>query len=209
MYCKIGIGVIFFIVQVTLLDSFGLGRVVMQRNRLSTEILTNYHCFNQAKTKASLYASSAESDVEWDPYSAPKLDFDECYYAVLEVDPRGDVQKIKKAYHKLVLKYHPDNKESDTEKALGNKQMMVINNAYKILKDTSTRQEYDTKRSKGLVGGRAGVKGTGQNHPRYAKQKPSSSPPPPPNPTTTRPSASVKSPNSVRTPQSDRVWDWE
>lgn len=185
----------------------------MQRNRRSTDILPSFHrTWQREKSLSTLYDSSIESSTEWDPYSAPKLDFDECYYAVLEVDPRGDVQQIKKAYYKIVIKYHPDNKESESEKALGNKQMMVINNAYKILKDPSTRQEYDTKRSRGLLGGQSGVKGAGQNHPRYAK-KPSPPPPTPRpssySPTSSRTSSSVKSPNSVRTSQSDRVWQWD
>ena len=44
------------------------------------------------------------------------------------------------------MQYHPDNKKSNAEKDLANKQMMAINNAYKILKDEESRQLYDKQR---------------------------------------------------------------
>lgn len=44
------------------------------------------------------------------------------------------------------FKYHPDNKNSEVEKQLCNRQMMVINAAYKVLKDPETRAKYDQKR---------------------------------------------------------------
>ena len=46
----------------------------------------------------------------------------------------------------MVFKYHPDNKEGDSAKELANRQMMVINAAYKVLKDVALRSEYDRKR---------------------------------------------------------------
>lgn len=63
----------------------------------------------------------------------------------------------------MVLQYHPDSKTSQTEKDLANKQMMVINNAYKILKDVSLRSIYDLQRSRGLYGSNAGIKGSSVN----------------------------------------------
>ena len=86
---------------------------------------------------------SAMDEMDWDPKSAPKLDFDEDFYKVLEV-PRDIEQKdLKRAYYKMVFKYHPDNKEGDEAKALCNKQMMVINAAYKVLKEPTLRARYD------------------------------------------------------------------
>ena len=66
----------------------------------------------------------------WDPYMAPKLDFDECYYDVLEANSSYDTKELKKAYYKVVYKYHPDTKETEEEKELSNKQMMVSNCSY-------------------------------------------------------------------------------
>lgn len=112
------------------------------------------------KGKHSLASSSAtNNDMTWpDPKSAPKLDFDEDYYSVLEVSPTIDSKSLKKEYYKLVFKYHPDNKQLDSEKALCNKQMMVINAAYKVLKDEALREAYDKKRKMGFTGAKAAVK---------------------------------------------------
>ena len=90
--------------------------------------------------------SFSSNDMNWDPKSAPKLDFEEDYYSVIEVSPTIDSKALKKAYYKIVFKYHPDNKEGEAAKSLCNKQMMVINNAYKVLKDETTRKIYDAKR---------------------------------------------------------------
>lgn len=106
------------------------------------------------------------------PKSSPKLDYDECYYKVLEVDPIVDLKELKRAYYKVVFKYHPDNKVdiTETEKELCNKQMMVINGAYRVLKNSLTRTEYNKKRALGLYGAKAGVKGSGTNDSRYTNK---------------------------------------
>lgn len=93
--------------------------------------------------------------MNWDPKSAPKLDFNEDFYAVLDVDPLIDQKDLKRAYYKIVFRYHPDNKEGEAAKALCNKQMMVINNAYKVLKEVDQRAIYDRKRQLGLYGNAA------------------------------------------------------
>ena len=90
--------------------------------------------------------------MDWDPSSGPKLDFEEDYYSVLEISTSALSEDIKKAFYRLVGKYHPDGKESPEEKSLGNKQMMVINNAYRILRDAQLREEYDAQRRLGRVG---------------------------------------------------------
>jgi curved DNA-binding protein CbpA len=90
--------------------------------------------------------SGAREDMNWDPKSAPKLDFNEDFYSILEVDPEVNSKELKKAYYRMVFKYHPDNKEGEKAKDLCNKQMMVINAAYKVLKDPEQRAAYDRKR---------------------------------------------------------------
>lgn len=82
---------------------------------------------------------------QWNTKEAPKLDFNENLYEIIEAAEDASPEELKKAYYKVVFKYHPDNKESDAEKELCNRQMMVINHAYKILKDPVSREEYDKK----------------------------------------------------------------
>ena len=61
------------------------------------------------------------------------------YYEILGVDENADLDTIKKAYHKLVRKYHPDvSKEPDAVQKTAE-----VNEAYETLKDTQKRTEYD------------------------------------------------------------------
>ena len=90
--------------------------------------------------------SSSAAESEWNTKEAEKLDFTEDFYSVLEVDPSASQADLKRQYYKIVFKYHPDNKVTEKEKALSNKQMMVINAAYKVLKDPDARAKYDMKR---------------------------------------------------------------
>ena len=96
----------------------------------------------------NLFLKDTNNEMNWDPKAAPKLDFNEDYYSVLEAPPNIDSKELKKQYYKIVFQYHPDGKKTEKEKELSNKQMMVINNAYKILKNDVTRKEYDIKRNK-------------------------------------------------------------
>ena len=70
---------------------------------------------------------NATTEMTWDIKSAPKLDFDEDYYSVLEVDSKIAAKDLKKAYYSIVFIYHPDRKLDVADKELANKQMMVIN----------------------------------------------------------------------------------
>ncbi len=68
------------------------------------------------------------------------------YYDVLGVDKNADLKTIKKAFHKLALKYHPDrNKSPDAEE-----RFKEIATAYGILSDTKKRAEYDTRGFSGV-----------------------------------------------------------
>ena len=111
-----------------------------------------------------LKVASADSEMNWDPKSGPKLDFNEDYYSVLDVESTVEAKELKKAYYKLVFKYHPDNIENESSKSLCNKQMMVINGAYRILKNINLRIMYDRQRRKGLVGAGAGIKESSVNN---------------------------------------------
>jgi DnaJ-domain-containing protein 1 len=55
----------------------------------------------------------------------PKLDFEEDFYSVLEVEPTVDQKTLKRCYYKVVFKYHPDNKSGIEEKELCNRQVSL------------------------------------------------------------------------------------
>jgi molecular chaperone DnaJ len=58
------------------------------------------------------------------------------YYEVLGVPKSASQDEIKKAFHKLAHKYHPD-------KGGDEKKFKEINEAYQVLSDTSKRAQYD------------------------------------------------------------------
>lgn len=66
------------------------------------------------------------------------IDFNIDYYKVLNVKPTSTIEQIKKQYKKLALKHHPDK---------GGKadNFRLINEAYTILSDESTRSIYNSK----------------------------------------------------------------
>lgn len=117
--------------------------IVIHHHSYGKRATNSYH-FNLKKT--SLSSTSSDADMNWDPRAAPKLDFNEDYYIVLEVSPDVNAQDLKKAYYRLVFDYHPDRKKTEEAKSLCNKQMMVINNAYKVLKEPKSKSEYDIQR---------------------------------------------------------------
>ncbi|WP_018249132.1 DnaJ domain-containing protein [Orenia marismortui] len=66
----------------------------------------------------------------------------EDYYKILGVNQDADSSKIKKAYRKLALKYHPDRNSGDKN---AEKRFKKISKAYEVLSDKQSRKEYDTK----------------------------------------------------------------
>jgi len=60
------------------------------------------------------------------------------YYEILGVHKNASKDEIKKAYHNLAHKYHPDKTKGDDKK------FKEINEAYQVLSDDKKRAEYDT-----------------------------------------------------------------
>ncbi len=64
-------------------------------------------------------------------------------YEILGVNKNATDHEIKKAYLKLVAKYHPDHHKDDKDKKAAEEKMKEINAAYDILKDKEKRSRYD------------------------------------------------------------------
>ncbi len=71
------------------------------------------------------------------------------FYEILETDKKASKDEIKKAFHKMAHKYHPDKKGGDEAK------FKEVNEAYQVLSDDARRQSYDTY-------GNADMHGAGQ-----------------------------------------------
>ena len=63
------------------------------------------------------------------------------YYEVLGVDKGADEAKIKKAYKRLAMKYHPDRNAGD--KAGAEKKFKEVRKAYDVISDPQKRAAYD------------------------------------------------------------------
>src|SRR6187397_2499161 len=63
-----------------------------------------------------------------------------CYYETLEVERNADESKLKSAFRKLAMKWHPDKNPGDATSEVRFKE---INEAYEVLKDGEKRAAYD------------------------------------------------------------------
>src|SRR5205807_6670498 len=63
-----------------------------------------------------------------------------CYYETLEVDRTADESKLKAAFRKLAMKWHPDKNPGDATSEVKFKE---INEAHEVLKDGDKRAAYD------------------------------------------------------------------
>src|ERR1700748_3263394 len=63
-----------------------------------------------------------------------------CYYETLEVERNADDTKLKTAFRKLAMKWHPDRNPGDAQSEVRFKE---INEAYEVLKDGDKRAAYD------------------------------------------------------------------
>ncbi|MEI6494920.1 MAG: molecular chaperone DnaJ [bacterium] len=77
------------------------------------------------------------------------------YYEILGLDKKASKDEVKKAFHKLAHKYHPDKTGGDDVK------FKEINEAYQTLSDDSKRSQYDTYGQTFNGGGGGGPGGFG------------------------------------------------
>ena len=81
-------------------------------------------------------------------------------YEVLGVARDASDADIKKAYHKLVMKYHPDKNPGDKS---AEEKFKEVNNAFDILKDPQKRAAYDRFGDAAFAGGNGASAGAGFN----------------------------------------------
>ena len=60
------------------------------------------------------------------------------YYEILGIDKKASKDDIKKAFHKLAHKYHPDKNSGESDK------FKEVSEAYATLSDDKKRAEYDS-----------------------------------------------------------------
>lgn len=66
------------------------------------------------------------------------------YYKIVGFESNTSENDIKKAYKKLVIKWHPDkNNQSEVARKLAEKTFRDMNDAYTVLSDTKKKQMYD------------------------------------------------------------------
>ncbi|GAA6036543.1 hypothetical protein JCM8097_003560 [Rhodosporidiobolus ruineniae] len=75
------------------------------------------------------------------------------YYQILGVDRNADEAKIKSAYKKMALKFHPDRNQGSEE---ASKKFKEVSEAYEVLSDKDKRSIYDQFGEEGLKGGMPG-----------------------------------------------------
>ncbi len=95
------------------------------------------------------------------------------YYSILGVTKKATQAEIKKAFRKLVMKYHPDKNPDDDAAA---KKMVELNEAYAIIGNEKLRKEYDqisvaTSRGKSSSSKPYGYRSANENHRRSQHYK--------------------------------------
>lgn len=66
------------------------------------------------------------------------------YYKILEISTNANKDEMKKAFRQLAKKYHPDRNSGD-ENAL--RMFQEVNEAYEVLSNDKSKEEYDKKRA--------------------------------------------------------------
>ncbi len=72
--------------------------------------------------------------------ASPRVQKD--FYKILGIEKQASTDDIKKAHHKLAVKWHPDKNQNNEEAAA---KFRDIQEAYEVLKDVEKREQYDNE----------------------------------------------------------------
>jgi len=98
-------------------------------NRIKNIVKSNINCKNEKEIDISSYEDIYYEDVKEIPEEENKLK--KKYYKILELEYGANFSSIKKAYKKLLKKYHPDLYQTKPEKQkVAQKITRQINEAY-------------------------------------------------------------------------------
>lgn len=67
------------------------------------------------------------------------------YYEILNCQPTDSIDVIKKSYQALILKYHPDKQDSNSQHDDNIERFHEIDEAWKVLRDMEKRKQYDAE----------------------------------------------------------------
>jgi len=89
--------------------------------------------------------------IEWTPAVEARKVADDSYYRLLGVSPEASETELRKAYHKLALKWHPDKhrQKSEAEQKQAEEKFKELSVAYDTLSDPDKRRKYDNAGGKG------------------------------------------------------------
>ncbi len=75
------------------------------------------------------------------------------YYTLLSVEPTATADAVRHAFHRVALKYHPDNHTGGGPERLARANQIYRRGAeaYRVLSNPQTRREYDAQLARGAL----------------------------------------------------------
>jgi len=119
-------------------------RTFVRRSELHTELGNHDECIEDLQKAKEIDPNYSNIDdllhsAEKRKKQASKRD----YYKILGVKRNAKKKEIKKAYRTIAAKWHPDNFQSEEEKAQAEKKFRDIRDAHEVLTDDEMRKQFD------------------------------------------------------------------